>query len=90
MFNPLLIFSNRCRVIVEKQSDNHWIASFPGLPKLAAPAKYPFGALRNLIERAGDAELTIESLRPVDSRSTKDHLEFEIERNDWRPTVLAN
>lgn len=90
MFNPFLIFSNRCRVVVEKQSDDRWVATLPGLPKLAAPARYPFGAVRNLMERAGDPKFTFESLRPVKTRMTKDHLEFEIERSDWRPTVLAN
>lgn len=90
MFNPFLIFSNRCRVVVEKQFDDQWVATLPGLPKLAAPAKYPFGAIRNLMKRSGDPEFTLESLRPVESRMTNDHLEFEIERSGWRPRVLAN
>lgn len=90
MFNPYLIYPNRVRVIVEKQYDDLWVASVPGVPSIGAPAKHPFSAINSLIDRSGDPDLTIDALRPVEGQMTNDHWEFEIQRKNWRPAVLTN
>lgn len=90
MFNACLYCPTQSRIIVERQIDDTWVASLPGVPKAAQPAKYPIAAIQNLIDRSGEPTLTVESLRPVEGRITKNYLEFQIERNDWRPTILAN
>ena len=90
MFNTCLTCPTGSRIIVERRFDDTWVASLPGVPNAAAPAKYPIAAIQNLIERSGEPGLKVDSLRPIEGRMNKNYLEFKIERSDWRPTILAN
>ncbi len=75
---------------VDRQTDDSWVASFPGTPRLVATAEQSFSAISKRIDQSGDPNLNLDTLRPTEEKRRSDHLEFEIPRADWRPRVLAD
>lgn len=90
MINPFLTYPSNNRLVVNRLNDDCWRATFTGIPKVDATARYPIAAIKKLLARAGDPVLKFDVLRPVKEETQRDQMVFEIPRTDWRPRALAN
>lgn len=57
MINPFLTYPANSRLVVNRLNEDSWKATFTGIPKVEATAKYPITAIQRLVARAGDPSL---------------------------------